>query len=104
MEIAFLALHPKGPKMRNAEISKYVKCSFVTVKKWVKRYRETGDVQEEIRGKRKRVTTSKQDKLIIDTIEQHSEESMPKIYERLKRKGITCHMNTVQSRVKQFGI
>ena len=48
LEIAFLALHPKSPKMRNAEISKYVKCSLGTVKKWVKMYRETGDVQEEI--------------------------------------------------------
>ena len=42
--------------------------------------------------------------MIIDTIEQHSEELMPKIYQRLKRKGITCHINTFRSRVKQVGI
>ena len=42
--------------------------------------------------------------MIIDTIEQHSEELMPKIYQRLKRKGITCHINTFRSQVKQVGI
>ena len=53
LEIVFYAQHPKGPKMRNTKISKNVKCSFETVKKLFKRYRETGDVQEETIQKRK---------------------------------------------------
>lgn len=104
LEIAFLALHPKGPKMNNSAISKYVKCSITTVKKWVKRYRETGDVLEEEKAPKNRATTAKQDDMIIDTVEQHCDESIPRIYGRLVDKGLTCSVETIRNRIKEAGI
>lgn len=104
LEIAFLALHPKGPKMGIHAISKYMKCPTSTVERWVQRYHTTGDVQIEVKAPRTRATTSKQDKMIIDSVEEHSEESMPKIFERLKKKGLSCQIDTVRNRIKEAGI
>ena len=64
-EIVFLACHPLGPKMSVGKIVKFIKCSMSTVQKWISKYQETGDVQDdEVRG-RKREKLEKEDTQII---------------------------------------
>ena len=61
-EIIFLFKHPRGPKMKQSAIAKYLKISKSAVAYWIERYQKTGDVQtQEGRGK-KRKTTEKSDK------------------------------------------
>ncbi len=55
-EIIFLKKHIYGPKWNDNEISEFLGVDRKTVKKWVGRYEETGDV-EDIEGRgRKRKT------------------------------------------------
>ena len=75
-----------------------------TVKKCVRRYQETGDVEEKSKPRRKRSTSTKQDNLILSIVESHSDESLPKIYQRLKRQVVTCSMSTVRNCLKQASI
>ena len=46
-EIIFLHLHKLGPKLSFKEIAKELHCSKDTVKTWIHRYQETGDVQDQ---------------------------------------------------------
>ena len=103
-EIVFLNNHPLGPKLSCSKIAKYLKCSSTTVKKWVKRYKETGDVEEEKKAPRKRVTTIPQDKMIISTVEKNRDKSMPKIHQLLKKKRIKCSLRTLNNRTQEVGI
>jgi len=81
-----------------------LKCSSTTVKKWVKRYKETGDVEEEKKAPRKRVTTIPQDKMIISTVEKNRDKSMPKIHQQLKKKRVQCSLRTLHNRIQEVGI
>ena len=103
-EIVFLATQPKCSRMSDYAIAKWTKYHIDTVKKWVRRYQETGDVEEKSKPPRKRSTSTKQDNLILSIVESHSDESLPKIYQRLKRQGVTCSMSTVRNRLKQARI
>jgi len=46
-EIVFLKKHRLGPKLDNTKIAKEIGCSRDTVRTWVERYEETGDVLDE---------------------------------------------------------
>ena len=48
-EIIFLHLHRLGPKLSLRRIAKELKCSQDTVQKWINRYQETRDVQDDDR-------------------------------------------------------
>ena len=48
-EIIFLYLHRLGPKLSIRAIAKELNCSQDTVKTWIQRYQETGDVQDKER-------------------------------------------------------
>lgn len=50
MRIIFLYSDPKGPKMSQKAISEYLKIGRQTVKRWIKKYEKTGDVQDLKRG------------------------------------------------------
>jgi predicted transcriptional regulator len=65
-EIIFLHLHKLGPQLSIRAIAKELNCSQDTVKTWIQRYQETGDVQDKERQGRKRKTTEKEDLDIID--------------------------------------
>jgi transposase len=53
-EIIFLYSHEYGPKWSQNRIAKYFNISSHTVKKWIDRYKNTGDVKDKDgRGKGK---------------------------------------------------
>ena len=102
-EFVFLNTHPLGPKLSCTKIATNLKCSSTTVKKWVKRYKETGDVEEETKASRKRLTIA-QDKMIISTVEKNRDKSMPKIHQLLKKKRVKCSLRTLHNRTQEVGI
>ena len=74
-EIVFLARHRLGPKLNPAAIAKEVRCSGNTVRYWLKRYEETGDVLEEKSSGRPHCTTPKQDEKIVQMADSDPEAS-----------------------------
>ena len=49
-EIIFLYSHEYGPKWSQNRIAKYFNISSHTVKKWIDRYKNTGDVKDKMEG------------------------------------------------------
>ena len=96
-----MATHPKGPRMFDDAIAKWTKCHIDTIKTWVRRYQETDGVEEKPKPPRKRSTSTKQDNLILSIVGSHNDESIPKIYQRLKRQGVMCSTSTVRNRLKK---
>jgi transposase len=69
-EIIFLHLPRLGPKLSIYAIAKELQCSRDTVKTWILRYQETGDVQDEKGRGRKRKTSEKEDLNIITIVKK----------------------------------
>ena len=63
--IIFLYLHKLGPKLSIYTIAKELQYSRKTVKTWIDRYQETGDVQDKEGRSRKRKTLEREDLDII---------------------------------------
>ena len=75
-EIVFLHTHKKGPQLSYADIAKHLKIARSTVKTWVERFLDTGDVQDlEGRG-RKRKTTQRDDIRIIRLAENDPRDNL----------------------------
>jgi transposase len=103
-EIVFLATHPRGPKMNKAEIARYTKCSLDSVKFWLKRYEETGDVEEHTPSGRPSITSPKEDRLIGKLLDKDPEAPSSKLTTKLKRKGIVLSDRTVRRRLHSAGL
>ena len=65
-----------GPRINNNEIAKVIKCNKSTVKRWFKRWKETKDLNDQPRKGRSRVTTSSEDQLIVDLVQQDVDEGI----------------------------
>ena len=64
-EIIFLSKHRRGPKIFPAALAKEVGCSKPTVAHWLKRYQETGDIQDQEGRVRKWTTSPNEDHLLL---------------------------------------
>ena len=64
-EIIFLHLNKLGPRLSIRTIAKKLQYSTDTVRTWINRYEETGDIQDEEGKGRKRKTSEKEDLDII---------------------------------------
>ena len=71
-EIIFLYFHELGPQLSIRAIAKRLHCSRDIVQTWIKRYQETGDVQDKEGRGRKRKTTAKEDLDIINIVKKQS--------------------------------
>jgi transposase len=103
-EIIFLYLHRKGPKFSIREIAKEVQCSRDTVKTWIKRYQETGDVKDKERQGRKRKTTEEEDLDIIHIAKKHRTNTLAEISTAMSRQGVDISLNTVMRRLNEEGL
>lgn len=102
-EIIFLLKHPHGPKWSEYKVGKYLGIDRKTVQKWVKRYEETGDVQDlEGRG-RNRKTLDKIDKKIIRLFEKDNTMTLSRARALLKRKNIHLSIATISRRLHEAG-
>ena len=103
-EIVFLAHHPLGPKMSVGKIATYIKCSKSTVQKWISKYQETGDVQDDEGRGRKRKTSEKEDTQIISLSNKYPEMSAQEISQKMLTKGVIVSPTTIRRRFKEFGV
>ena len=102
-EIVFLSTHPLGPKMNRGAVAKYLHCTTSTVKKWLKRYNETGSVDEISKPGCSRATTKKQDEKITKVVEAHNNESLDQLQQRLNKLDVVCSRSTLHNRIKEAG-
>jgi len=85
-EIVFLATHPKGPKLLPAQIATYMHLSPSVVHKWLKRYEETGEVDEEPRSGRPPKNSPKTDILLSTLLNKDPDASSGALSIKMKRK------------------
>jgi transposase len=103
-EIVFLNSHPLGPKWAAPKIASYTRCSPSVVRKWLKRYEETGDVEELEHTGRPSSLPAKTDKLIEDILEKKPEASSMVVARDLKRKGVQVSDRTVRRKLNTIGL
>jgi transposase len=100
-EIIFLHSHRLGPQLSIRAIAKELYCSRDTVQTWIKRYQETGDVQDEERRGRKRKTTEEEDLDIIDIVKKQRTSTLADISTVISRQGVVISLMTVQRRLNE---
>src|SRR5262245_4269847 len=103
-EIIFLFKHPKGPKMTKDKIAKYLKIDESTVRHWITREEETGDVQEFDKSGRPRCTTEHQDSLMVKMAEAEKPMTTQQIANQLAKKGVLVTRQTVASRLHEHDL
>lgn len=103
-EIVFLATHRHGPHMTPKQISKEVRCTVNTVKFWLKRFKDNGDVEELPRAGRPRKTTEEQDEVILAAQEEDREATMQDIQQEVKKQRIEVSSSTIRRRVMEAGM
>ena len=102
-EIVFLSTHPYGPKWNASRIARYLKCDRKTVTYWLKRYQDTGNVDDEPKPGRNRKTTEKEDKRIAATFEQNPTLSLRSMTSISSKRGININKDTFRSRIIEAG-
>lgn len=103
-EIVFLSTHPRGPKLGPTQISKEVRCDISTVKYWLQRYKQTGDVEEIDRTGRPRKTTKRQDEVIIELQAADQDAVVKDIHSKAKRRRIEVSHSTIRRRLVEAGL
>ena len=103
-EIVFLHLHKLGPKLSIRTIAKKLQYSQDTVKTWINRYQETGDVQDKEGRGRKRKTSEKEDKKFISKTKRFRTNSSAEISLSMKRQGVDISSATVRRRLNEEGL
>lgn len=102
-EIVFLKKHRLGPKLNNTRIAKEVGCTRQTVRTWVERYEQTGDVQDQEGRGRNRITTEKEDQMIGNLMAEDSDRSAANISNIMEAKGVTISPPSVRRRLIEQG-
>lgn len=103
-EAVFLCKHAKGPKLSFVSAAKVIKKSKSFVEKWVKRfdlYKNVDDYDE--RGT-KRVTSKKQDKVIVSLFKKTPNMRLRQARVQLAKKGIHVSINTIQRRLQAANV
>lgn len=103
-ESVFLVTHPKGPQMSIKSAAKYLKTSEAFVRKWIKRYKECGNVDDGSGRGTKASTSSKDNKVICELFRKNPTISLRNAKEKLSRKGIKVSINTIRRRLAESGI
>jgi len=93
-----------GPKRNVKEISGFLNCNEDTVKLWIDRYKETGDVLDLPRSGRPKKTVKFQDMNIKKIALCKRKPSTRNISNYLKSKGLDISHATVSSRLREVGL
>ena len=95
-EIIFLHLHKLGPKLSVRSIAKELHCSQDTVRTWIQRYQETGDIQDIEKQGRKRKTSEREDQDIISLAKRQRSSTLADISISMSKKGTDISSTTVR--------
>jgi len=102
-EIIFLSQHPLGPKLSNTAVAKAVHCGVTTVKRWLKRWKQSKDLSDSSRSGRPRATTPKQDQQVVSLAERQTFVTSRDIMNQLENKGVKIDERTVRRRLHEAG-
>ena len=103
-EIVFLHTHRLGPKLGIHAIARELHCSRDTVKTWINRYQETGDIQDEEGKGRKRKTSEREDLDIISIAKKQRTSTLADISTSMSRHGTDISLMTVKRRLDEQGL
>jgi len=103
-EIVFLAKHKQGPHLSPTEIAKEVNVSKCTVKYWIRRFQETGDVEDMPRGGCPRKTTEKEDEMILALHDGDKDATAKEIKSEAKKKKVEVSSSTIRRRLVEAGV
>ena len=103
-EIVFLHLNKLGPRLSIRTIAKKLQYSQDTVRTWINRYQETGDVQDEEKQGRKRKTSEREDLDIVSIAKKLRTSSSAEISISMKRQGTDISSATVRRRLNEEGL
>ena len=102
-EIIFLHKHEHGPKWGFKKIAKYLNIDKTSVKRWIDRYENTGDILDKEGRGHKKITSLEQDNLIYSLFESDDTMSLIRCKNILSRKGIKVSTSTISRRLSEFG-
>ena len=102
-EIVFLHLNNLGPQLSIRAIARQLHYSPDTVKTWIDRYQETGDVQDEKGRGRKRKTSEKEDLDIISMAKKQRTSTLIDISTTMSNQGTDISFMTVKRRLNEQG-
>ena len=100
-EIIFLHNHEHGPKWSQNRIAKYLNIIIHTVKKWLDIYKETGDIKDKEGRGHSKITSPKEDKLIISLFQKDEYKSLGRAKYILSKRGIEVSKDTISRRLKE---
>lgn len=102
-ELVFLSEHTLGPKLSHAAVAKAVHCSVTTVKRWLKRWKQSKDLTDAPGSGRPRATTAKQDQQVVALAEQQTFVTSEDIANQLNKRGVVISQRTVRRRLNEAG-
>lgn len=100
-EIVFLRVHTHGPKLGFPAIAKIVGCAKSTVIYWVHKWKKTKDLSDDQRVGPRRVTTTRQDKQIVQLAVKDVNATSSKIQYKMEGKGVDISARTVRRRLRE---
>ena len=103
-EAVFLCTHTKGPHMTFTKASKYMHKSRGFVKKWVKRFKETGTVDDFPQRGKSKATTLAQDRAIIRIFKRNSNLTLRQGQYKLSKMNINISIMTIKRRLEEYKI
>src|SRR5579871_6609906 len=104
LEIIFLHLHRLGPKLSVRRIAEELNYSTYTVKTWIHRYQETGDVQDEEKRGRKRKTSEREDLDIVTIAKKNRTKTLAEISISIDKQGTAISKATIGRRLNKQGL
>ena len=102
--IVFLCEDSNGPKISRQECANKLKISKSSVSMWIKRYRETGTVDDIPKAGRPRLTTKKQDERIVQVASSLECHSATEIAKKVTRFKVHVSPRTITRRVTEKGM
>src|SRR5579871_4121784 len=101
LEIIFLHLHRLGPKLSVGRIAEELNYSIYTVKTWIHRYQEIGDVQDEEKRDRKRKTSEREDLDIVTIAKKNRTKTLAEISISIDKQETTISKAIVRKRLNK---
>ncbi|CAF0792472.1 unnamed protein product [Rotaria sordida] len=82
-----------------------MKCHKTTVKRWLNRWTQTKDLSNLQKKGRSRVTTSEEDQMIVELVQEDMDEGITSedIQQELRRQGTNISRSTIQNRLLEAG-
>lgn len=100
-EAYFLSKHPKGPKWTAVKTAKYLGATNNFVRRWANRCEQTGNVDDEAGRGRKRTTTKRQDRMIVNLFLKNPSMMLRRARKILSERSVIVSLNMIRQRLME---